>query len=277
MIVKYGGQLVNKRKHSLSLIVYLISILSLIGLAVGFVLALQDQITPQAKPLLQTPKNSQASIKEGGMLVGLGDSLTKGVGDSKGLGYFGLVKEDLRAKATQPVSAVNLAVSGQTSSELAKQIQQTQVRSIVKEADWITLTIGGNDLFRSSGRLEKIDEQAAEKSRIIYEKNLTFILSEIRKLNPDARIYLFGLYNPFGDLAEEKRSSRLAAEWNETMHKVSSQYEQVVVVPTFDLFQLQPNAYLYSDHFHPNEQGYSRMAARLLQVIYDTPQGGNPS
>ncbi|TCS96478.1 SGNH/GDSL hydrolase family protein [Hazenella coriacea] len=265
----------NKRKYSFSLVVYIVSILSLIGLATGFVLAIQDQITPQAKPLFQAPKNKQTSKAEGGMLVGLGDSLTKGIGDSKGLGYFGLVKEDLRKKSTQPVSAVNLAVSGQTSTELAKQIQQTQVRTIVKEADWITLTIGGNDLFRGSGRLEKIDEQAAEQSRLVYEKNLTFILSEIRKLNPDARIYMFGLYNPFGDLAEEKRSSRLAAEWNETMHTISAQYDQVVVVPTFDLFQLQPNAYLYSDHFHPNEQGYSRMATRLLQVINDTPQGGN--
>jgi lysophospholipase L1-like esterase len=206
------------------------------------------------------------------MLIGLGDSLTRGIGDASGQGYFGMVKKALQEKNTSDFSAVNLAVSGSTSPELVKQVQQERVQELLKKANWVTITIGGNDLFRGSGRLEKIDEKAAEKARLTYAENLSQILTTIQQQNKEATIFIFGLYNPFGDLPEERRSSRLVAEWNETTHKVAARFDRVVVVPTFDLFQLQPSQYLYDDHFHPNQLGYERMAQRLLQVINDKPK-----
>nr|WP_232345544.1 GDSL-type esterase/lipase family protein [Paenactinomyces guangxiensis] len=209
------------------------------------------------------------------MLVGLGDSLTRGVGDFSGQGYFGMVKKELQKDEINQFSAVNLAISGQTSSQLVNQVKQDRVKELVKSAKWITMTIGGNDLFRGSGGLDKIDEKAAAKSRLVYEQNLNTILTEMRKQNPEATIFMFGLYNPFGDLAEEKKSSRLVSEWNQTIHNVSANFDRVVIVPTFDLFQLNPRHYLYSDHFHPNQQGYERMAERLLQVIKDQPKKGD--
>lgn len=264
-------------KRTLRAFIHIASVLSFLLLAFGFMLAVQEVIRPQKSPDPAKSKPKLASIQTGKMLVGLGDSLTRGVGDSSGQGYFGMVKKNLQKEAGPSFSAINLAISGQTSSQLVNQVKQNRVKEIVKSADWITITIGGNDLFRSSGRLEKIDEHAAEKSRVAYEQNLTVILSELRKQNPEAVIFLLGLYNPFGDLPEEKRSSRLVAEWNETMQKVSARFERVVVVPTFDLFQLKPKEYLYSDHFHPNRQGYERMAERLLQVMRDGSEEDMPS
>ena len=30
---------------------------------------------------------------------------------------------------------------------------------------------------------------------------------------------------------------------------------------------LQENTYLYTDHFHPNEAGYARIAERIMQAL----------
>ncbi|SEN34847.1 SGNH/GDSL hydrolase family protein [Lihuaxuella thermophila] len=260
-------------KRTLRAFITIASVLSLFLLLSGFMLAVQEVIRPNKSPATAKAKPKLASIQAGGMLVGLGDSLTRGVGDSSGQGYFGIVKKNLQKEAGSSFSAINLAISGQTSSQLVNQVKQSRVKEIVKSADWITITIGGNDLFRSSGRFEKIDEQAAEKGRLAYEQNLTVILKELRNQNREAVIFLFGLYNPFGDLPDEEKSSRLVGEWNETMQEVSGRFQRVVVIPTFDLFQLKPKEYLYSDHFHPNQQGYERMAERLLQVIRDSGEG----
>jgi lysophospholipase L1-like esterase len=113
----------------------------------------------------------------------------------------------------------------------------------------------------------------AEKSRLAFERNLIIILEELRKQNPTATIYLFGLYNPFGDLPEGPEAARLIGEWNATMTDVAARFNKVVVVPTSDLFQLNPRAYLYSDHFHPNARGYALMAERLMQLMPEL-QGG---
>jgi lysophospholipase L1-like esterase len=250
----------------------LLSIFTFILLASGFVLAVSDLLRPAGSKTAPKSAPRLATARDGGgMLIGLGDSLTRGIGDPEGQGYFGLVKERLMKNHSGSFSAVNLAVSGQTSTDLIRQVREKRVQSLVKNADRIVMTIGGNDLFRSSGRLAKIDEKSAEEARRRYRENLSAILSELRKANPHATIYLFGLYNPFGDMAEARRSSRLVAEWNETMQSVAAEHDRVVIVPTFDLFQLSPRKYLYNDHFHPNRTGYERMADRLLQVIGDQP------
>jgi lysophospholipase L1-like esterase len=41
----------------------------------------------------------------------------------------------------------------------------------------------------------------------------------------------------------------------------------MVLVPTYDLFELNANKYLYSDHFHPNQDGYERIAERIVQIM----------
>jgi lysophospholipase L1-like esterase len=256
-----------KAKKAIWNTLFLFSAGCLLLLATGFVFALNDLLFPAGTKQQISKPVPMVSIAEGGLLLGLGDSLTRGIGDPQGMGYLKRLKNEMEKNSKEPISLVNLAISGQTSSQLAKQIKEPSVTPLLKKAKWITLTIGGNDLFRGSGRLAKIDLKAAQKSRQTYEKNLDAILTEIRKHNANAPVFLFGLYNPFGDLAEKDLSSRLVQEWNQTMIQVAGKHPNVIVVPTFDLFQLNPKALLSSDHFHPNEEGYKRMAQRLLQVI----------
>lgn len=249
------------------------AILSFVVFATGFILGITNILSPPTSNMIsKQEKVSSSHISENGLLVGLGDSLTRGIGDEKGLGYIGLVRNQLQESSPNaPIQLSNLAISGQTSSELLDQLRQKQVQQLLQQAQWITITIGGNDLKDSIEDLEKIDLKQAEKSRTIFEKNLEQILKTIRSYNQNTPVFLFSLYNPYGDLSGRELTSETVLQWNETIQDISQKYANIIVVPTFDLFQMQPTKYLSSDHFHPNHQGYQRMAERLMQIIQDTP------
>lgn len=249
---------------------------SFLLLAAGFSLAVIDHFHPAPQALKPATGVHEEKSSENGnkLLVSLGDSLTRGTGDISGKGYVGWIREALLEIYGDRVTFVNLGINGQTSADLTKQIGQKEVRQLLRSASWITLTIGGNDLFRASGGPEQVNRVAIDEGRTAYRNNLARILKEIRKLNHEAPVFIYGLYNPFGDLSGQRETSRLVMEWNMTMMEVSRQFSGIVVVPTFDLFQLHPSRYLYSDHFHPNQEGYRKMAERLLHAMGEEKAGG---
>lgn len=245
------------------------SLLSFLLLATGFAMAVIDYYHPASPAPKPSPLAPEKESSDDGkkVLVSLGDSLTRGTGDISGKGYVGRVSDAMKRVYGDRVTAVNLGVNGQTSADLVKQTRQREVRQLLKRATWITVTVCGNDLFRSSGGPEQVDRVAIDKGRAAYRRNLSRLLKEIRELNSEAPVFIYGLYNPFGDLSGQQETSRLVMEWNETITEVSQKFPRIVVVPTFDLFQLNPSKHLYSDHYHPNQAGYRKMAERLLQAM----------
>jgi lysophospholipase L1-like esterase len=248
--------------------VYIVAALSTVFLITGFALGVKEIILPQIQTTQQvTQSNENVSVSKEGLLLGLGDSLTRGIGDSSGQGYLGRLKKKMEATGQSNLSMMNLAVSGEVSTELVKQLEDKQTQNLVKQAKWITITIGSNDLFRGSGQLENIDLAGSQKSLNTYKKNISRILQHLRELNPNATITFMGIYNPFSGLENEKLTSSLVADWNSTLLKIASSYSKVIVVPTFDLFQVNNKQHLSSDNFHPNDTGYQRIADRVFQVI----------
>jgi lysophospholipase L1-like esterase len=77
-----------------------------------------------------------------------------------------------------------------------------------------------------------------------------------------------GLYNPFYDVDSLRvPASSVIQQWNAYAHKLAAADGNATVVPTYDLFESDIGRYLSSDHFHPNEAGYARMAARIVQAL----------
>jgi lysophospholipase L1-like esterase len=257
----------NMRKKTM-MFVYIVAALSTVFLITGFALGVKEILLPQIQTTQQiTQSNEDVSISKEGLLLGLGDSLTRGIGDSSGQGYLGRLKKKMETTGQSSLSMMNLAVSGEVSPQLVKQVEDTQTQTLVKQAKWITITIGSNDLFRGSGQLENIDLASSKKSLDAYKKNISRILQLLRKLNPNATIIFMGIYNPFSGLENEKLTSSLVADWNSALLKITSNYSKVIVVPTFDLFQVNNKQHLSSDHFHPNDAGYQRIADRVFQII----------
>lgn len=242
----------------------LTSILWLIGL--GWAIQSYFQTTTTAeKP--KPVKAEQQINKDGINIVALGDSLTRGTGDEEGKGYIGHTVNLLKKKTDQKILLRNLGIKGLTSQDLVNLIQQKEVQRQLIGADIILISIGGNDLFRggqafvdmSQGNIGKIQDQ--------FSVNINKIISEIRNVNSQATIYLIGLYNPFIEFDNGEQTSKIVREWNFQTANIAADYPNTVLVPTFDLFQLKVNDYLYSDKFHPNSEGYKLIAERLNALI----------
>ncbi len=250
-------------------VILLITIASFCLFAYGFVSGVNDVLNPKASKLITKTDVVEKEKKKNGTLqiVSLGDSLTRGVGDKEGIGYIGRMKEDLQKDYKQKVALTNLAVSGAKMPDLLKQIESSGAQYSIKQADVIVLTIGGNDLFPGWESLGKIDLETYRPDTETFQNEAKKIIEEIRKLNTDSPIFWLGLYNPFEDVEDLKGSSNIVVDWNASLEKLALNNKNVYITPTFDLFQNRGKDLLYSDHFHPNEVGYTYMAERLVQNV----------
>ncbi len=269
----YGQSMRAKRgfdmRSKVVKVILLITIASFCLFAYGFVSGVNDVLNPKASNLIKKTDVVAKEKKKTGTLkiVSLGDSLTRGVGDKEGIGYIGRMKEDLQKDYKQKVALTNLAVSGAKMPDLLKQMESSGAQYSIKQADVIVLTIGGNDLFPGWESLGKIDLETYRPDTATFQNEAKKIIEEIRKLNTDSPIFWLGLYNPFEDVEDLKGSSNIVVDWNASLEKLALNDKNVYITPTFDLFQNRGKELLYSDHFHPNEVGYTYMADRLVQNV----------
>ncbi|MDA1849476.1 MULTISPECIES: SGNH/GDSL hydrolase family protein [Bacillus] len=269
----YGQSMRAKRgfdmRSKVVKVILLITIASFCLFAYGFVSGVNDVLNPRASNLIKKTDVVAKEKKKTGTLqiVSLGDSLTRGVGDKEGIGYIGRMKEDLQKDYKQKVALTNLAVSGAKMPDLLKQIESNGAQYSIKQADVIVLTIGGNDLFPGWESLGKVDLETYRPDTETFQNEAKKIIEEIRKLNTDSPIFWLGLYNPFEDVEDLKGSSNIVVDWNASLEKLAINNKNVYITPTFDLFQNRGKDLLYSDHFHPNEVGYTYMADRLVQNV----------
>lgn len=239
-------------------------------LGTGFVLALRGASgKPLGEPAPPRPTASRAAAPRDGVfrILVLGDSLAKGTGDETGKGFAVDVLDAYRQKGKAEIT--NLAVNGMESPEVLALVDSPNVRDLAARADLILVSAGGNDLSHGATRgaapTDVADAVTASRDR--YARSLRGILAGLREANPSARIAVLGLYDPFGG---EKGGDRVGAsviqQWNALIAETALGVANVVVVPTFDLFQGRPDR-LSADHYHPNAGGYEEIAKRILQVV----------
>jgi lysophospholipase L1-like esterase len=246
--------------------ILLTAICSLVLFTGGFIWGVQNVLSTNTSDLPTLPIES---VEQDGKLnlVTLGDSLTRGIGDSKGVGYVGLLRESLSNEGENDIQLANLSVSGATSSDLLSQLSSKGVLHALSQADLIIMTIGGNDLFRGAGDLQEIDLKQIEDVQKRFHSNLRQIFNELRKNNNNAPIYLIGIYNAFGDLEQSEETTKIVTDWNYQTQLLSLSYKNVIFVPVADIFQGNLQSLLYSDHFHPNDEGYKLISNRLFDLI----------
>ncbi|KRE59427.1 GDSL-type esterase/lipase family protein [Paenibacillus sp. Soil750] len=254
--------------------------ISTIVFAVGFAYAANQIWFPKASGdwQLATPAPTKPSIIESSsklQIVALGDSLTAGTGDNTGKGYVGRVREKLEKASGKPVFVLNnLAIPGYKSDQLLADLELKKTQDALAQADIILLTIGGNDIFAGGDGLFKGDNQtefnpeAAEKRVDPALAKMEKIISSINQANPKATLLYIGLYHPFLDLDPSRQGSLTVQRWNNGVFKLTNKYPQMLIVPTYDLFEQNLIKYLSSaDHFHPNGDGYERIADRIVQIL----------
>lgn len=261
------------RKNATRMITSIAALLSLLWLF-GFAWSIGDFYNGKAEIIEKSPsknesKNEIQTAAKDLTVVALGDSLTRGTGDDSGMGYVGLVTEELKERLNPgDIQVYNLGINGQTSQELLQQLGQQNIGRQMEEADVILMTIGGNDLFQQGETLFDLNLEKVQRLQETFLANLQQIFTTIRKHNSQATIFILGLYNPFIDLDDSNVTNTVVRGWNHATELTAGQFEKIVFVPTFDLFQLSVNEYLYSDKFHPNHAGYELISERLAPLIH---------
>lgn len=127
-----------------------------------------------------------------GNSIAFGEGASFGMGTLKNYGYVYYFR-DFLDRLFNNVMLRNHAIPGFTSSTLLNQLQtNVNVRESVKNADLITISIGGGDL------LECLNDPVCLSNAVVtFSQNWKQILKIIRKdLRSKARILVMTIYNP---------------------------------------------------------------------------------
>lgn len=204
-------------------------------------------------------------------LVGLGDSLTQGVGDElKKDGYIGRIqKELLQYKGIEDVVLTNTALRGRRSSQQLKIIKNGDIDHILRKADIMTMTLGGNDMMKIVKKdLFNLKVEAFQKELKSFENNYIQIIERIRLINSDAKIMIIGIYNPFSVITDEQNEfEEIVSDWNIAMATIASGDENACFVPIDNLFDSNENLVYHTDFFHPNSKGYQLMTESMMSSL----------
>lgn len=228
--------------------------------------------------------------------LALGDSITTGYGLAD--------KEESFAAVTAKILGMeldNLAVDGMTSAGLLETVLDEKNEDKIKNAELITISIGGNDflqlffgiirraadfpenatftdlqqaLLNIDNLLPRLEEELAKpetgeafKAAVeLFAVNLDRIIAEIRRLNPNAKIVVQTLYNPFSGAPVFSGLEDFADKYTGLLNaEIFAQSKNFSVADTAKAFAgrgLELTNILFLD-VHPNKAGH-RMIAGLV-------------
>ena len=166
----------------------------------------------------------------------------------------------------------NHAVSGNRTDHLLAHLDHAEVTAAVKNADIISISIGGNDyltdnvtglvldatLCNDYSRMDRITAQLKE--------NFAAIIEKIRGWNPDAVILMQTLYNPGKGINKapyQAATNRLNDLIRDYLASHPGAFTIVDVAAAFGT----DRRYIAQDSIHPSAQGNERIAEVILQTL----------
>ncbi|HEX8171462.1 MAG TPA: GDSL-type esterase/lipase family protein [Thermoanaerobaculia bacterium] len=197
-------------------------------------------------------------------VVTLGDSLAYGAGDETGEGISGRLDDELRTRGVSEVETVNLGVNGAQTGDLIARLKTKRVRDTVAAADAIVLSIGANDLFRSSHSREEILRAPFQVAERILGRIET-IVATIHEINPRARVLVLGGYNPVPRHEWASLIDQYLTMWDQALAARFESDKRVAVVKMADI--VSASRLSRYDNFHPGADAYRRAAARIADLL----------
>lgn len=275
---KYKGRV---RRWLIEIVVFVVAIFAIFTVISHFL------IRPAGSELSNKDLKSALTQKRLNY-VAIGDSLTEGVGDQTNQGGFiPLLSNAISEISDVNVVSQNFGVAGNTSTQIYKRMtKEKKIQSAIKKADMITITVGGNDVMKViRTQLTNLTENSFEKPAQTYQKQLTEIFDFIRDNNPNAQVYVLGIYNPFYlNFPDITEMQDIINHWNQTTQETIAQQKQMYFVPINDLLYqgvngskgvttsdgevqtITNNALFEEDHFHPNNIGYQIMSDAVAEA-----------
>jgi lysophospholipase L1-like esterase len=191
----------------------------------------------------------------------LGDSVAHGAGDESGRGIARWLDAELARLRIPAAASVNFGVNGARTRVVLARLRDAQVRAVLRTADAVILSIGGNDLYGDSmARLLTTlwPERAMDRALGRVDR----VVAGIRRASPAAHIYVLGLYDPY----RRPFLARHVNRWDARLIERFADAPDVTVIRIADLLdragRLSPR-----DHFHPGAAGYAAIAARIAGAL----------
>lgn len=218
-------------------------------------------------------------------LVVLGDSIAAGYGIEDPEDVYGYL-----VSSERDFMLSNYAVSGDDTTDLLQLIEKNrQVKNHLKTAETVVISIGGNDFLHlgtESSMSELVEIISSGKdSKIIQnmlktvKSNIRTIHESIRELNPDAKIVLQTVYNPF--LGQTDKLTQLLNQLVELfrqdytdIYKAEAETDNNMVIADIEkcfreYYEKTNNTSLVQDDFiHPSVKGH-RMIADQVELAMD--------
>lgn len=247
--------------------------LALCVLVLSIVVLSACDVTAQLEKDGWVPFSHKKEIEEKPIhYVSLGDSLTEGVGDEKDQGgYVGRLATEMQHwEGVASVTVTNAAKKGRRSDQLLTQLESGELDETLKNADIITLTIGGNDIMKIvKAHMQSLDKGDFDNELPLYKERYEKIFHLVREQNKKVPIIAIGVYNPFTVYTRDVgQTDMIMKQYNEAMQQIIEQHNHYAIfVPINDLFISNENKVYHDDYFHPNAKGYRLMEERIVTTI----------
>ena len=202
--------------------------------------------------------------------LALGDSLTLGVGDeTNGNGFTGLLAKEIeKSPNVLSVEIDNRGKNGRRSDQLLELLENGHYDEELKKSSFITISIGGNDVMKIvKSDLFNLKQSMFAEALPLFVERYNEIIRLIRE-QTDVPIVLVGFYNPLSIITNEVTPFQtIIQEWNGEIEKISKSNDNICFVPVADLFSSNVDMVYHTDFFHPNANGYNRMAERIIKTM----------
>ena len=198
----------------------------------------------------------------------LGDSIAYGSGLANPTeAVYGKIIAD-----THGFNYKNYSVPGHTTSNLLKRLENEEVLSAVKEAEIISISIGGNNFLLSNliglmfDAIVRSDYSEMDKIADGFYTEFSLIMDVINENNPDAVVLMQTLYNPQSGTLREvygEGQKRL----NEMVRKYDTEHPgEIIIVEAGDALGDDMECFA-ADEIHPSAKGNELIALEILETL----------
>jgi lysophospholipase L1-like esterase len=197
------------------------------------------------------------------LLIGLGDSVTKGFGARRGHGYFDLLVtnppdefDDMRGTCLGAVLPkllfTNLSMSGSTSAQHASKQIPRLPQAGSNTLAIVVMTSGGNDLIHDYGRTPPRDQamygatlEQAKPWIAAFQQRLKSEIEQIKSHFPGGcEIFIADIYDPTDEKGDIQHAGlpawpdglKLLTAYNEVIHQAAKDDPHVHLVNMHDAF-----------------------------------------
>ena len=201
----------------------------------------------------------------------LGDGFAQGIDcyGQKDYGYSDYVKDYLKEQnklknysksyTSKDMTIERLHNTLLTNKKMGKKDTNDNIKTILRETDYLTISIGLNDLLYKLSLSNKLTNETLNKVINEIEKNFNELIKEIKKVY-SKDIYVIGYY-------EVNKENYYLNKAINKLNKIYQENENVTYISTMiisknkHIFLSNPNSY------YPNYKGYQAISTKIIDKI----------